>query len=80
MDHNSDIAYTQAMADIDVAGIDGVIKTAEDMEAIAESDRNADQAGDLQDAIEHIQGKMAETLFVQTLSTTQTNRIAALNL
>ena len=72
--------YTQEKADWDVAGIDGVIKTAEDMEAIAESDRNTDQAGDLQDAIEHIQGKMAETLFVQTLSTTQTNRIAALNL
>ena len=80
MDHNSDIACTQAMADIDVAGVDGVIKTAEDVLAIAEADRDDDQNIDLDQAIQHIQTKMAETLFVETLSTTQANRIAALSL
>ena len=72
--------YTQEQANIDVAASVDNIVICETIQAIAENERTEDQVGDLFRSEGHLRIKMAQDLFVSTLSTDQANRIAALNL
>tara|TARA_R100001460_G_scaffold937_2_gene3923 strand:+ start:1750 stop:1974 length:225 start_codon:yes stop_codon:yes gene_type:complete len=72
--------YTQEQATIDVASSMDNIVICETIQAIAEKDRTEDQVGDLFRSEGHLRLKMAQDLFVSTLSTDQASRIAALKL
>jgi hypothetical protein len=72
--------YTQEQANIDVASSVDNIVICETIQAIAEKDRTEDQVGDLFRSEGHLRLKMAQELFVSTLSTDQASRIAALKL
>jgi len=72
--------YTQEQANIDVASSVDNIVICETVQAIAEADRTADEVGDLFRSEGHLRLKMAQELFVSTLSTDQASRIAALKL
>ena len=72
--------YTQDQATIDVAASVDNIVICETIQAISESDRTEDQVGDLFRSEGHLRLKMAQSLFVSSLSTDQASRIAALSL
>ena len=72
--------YTQEQATIDVAASVDNIVICETIQAISESDRTEDQVGDLFRSEGHLRLKMAESLFVSSLSSDQASRIAALSL
>tara|TARA_R100001510_G_C7564016_1_gene143015 strand:- start:504 stop:731 length:228 start_codon:yes stop_codon:yes gene_type:complete len=72
--------YTQEQATFDVAASMDNIVICETIQAIAESDRTEEQAGDLFRSEGHLRLKMAVPLFVSTLSSDQKSRIEALNL
>ena len=72
--------YTQEQATIDAASSVDNIVICETIQAISESDRTEDQVGDLFRSEGHLRLKMAESLFVSSLSTDQASRIAALSL
>jgi len=72
--------YTQEQATIDVAASMDNIVICETIQAISESDRTEDQVGDLFRSEGHLKLKMAQELFVSTLSSDQKSRIDALKL
>ena len=72
--------YTQERANRDVLRAEDSILICEQIKLIAEADRTEDQVGDFFRNERHLKIKMAKPLFVSTLSTDQTNRIAALNI
>jgi len=72
--------YTQEQANIDVAASVDNIVICETIQAIAQNERTEDQVGDLFRSEGHLRLKMAQDLFVSTLSTDQASRIAALKL
>ena len=72
--------YTQEQATVDVAASVDNILICEAIQAISEADRTEDQVGDLFRSEGHLRLKMAQDLFVSTLSEDQASRIAALKL
>jgi len=72
--------YTQEQANIDVAASVDNIVICETIQAIAENERTEDQVGDLFRSEGHLKLKMAQELFVSTLSSDQKSRIDALKL
>ena len=72
--------YTQEQATIDVAASVDNIVICETIQAIAENERTEDQVGDLFRSEGHLKLKMAQDLFVSTLSSDQKSRIDALKL
>ena len=72
--------YTQEQATIDVAASEDNILICEAIQAVAEADRTEDEVGDLFRSEGHLRLKMAQSLFVSSLSSDQASRIAALSL
>jgi len=72
--------YTQEQANIDVAASVDNIVICETIQAIAENERTEGQVGDLFRSEGHLRLKMAQELFVSTLSSDQKSRIDALKL
>jgi len=72
--------YTQEQANIDVAASVDNIVICETIQAIAQNERTEDQVGDLFRSEGHLKLKMAQELFVSTLSSDQKSRIDALKL
>ena len=72
--------YTQEQATIDVAASVDNIVICETIQAIAQNERTEDQVGDLFRSEGHLKLKMAQELFVSTLSSDQKSRIDALKL
>ena len=72
--------YTQEQATIDVASSVDNIVICETIQAVSEADRDEDQVGDLFRSERHLRLKMAQSLFVSSLSSDQASHIAALNL
>ena len=72
--------YTQEQANIDVIPTEESVTICETIRGIDEASRTQSQIDELDRNERHIQDKMAQELFVNTISTDLANRISALNL